>query len=318
MIEDNSNHIWTVILNPVSGNGIAKTIQPKIEAVLQSKAFKYNIYYTEACGVSISKIKDIIEAGCNHLIVLGGDGTLNEVANAVMLQTRFEPCHVKVGVIPIGTGNDWVKTAQIPNNIYEAINIIEAGNCKCQDIGCATYHYNGTTQKRYFINTAGSGLDSIVIEKANKKKGHNHKRKNNKLLYILTLLSAFWKYKPIDVTIETDKNEMLSGKVLDFAIGIGRYNGGGMLPFPTADPADGYFEVLFISNMPKIKMIFAFPKLFKGNLSTVKEVRYLHCKRLTLTSCTPIFAETDGEVIGYTPITFDSIASAFCYYCCGH
>ena len=315
MTEDKNNHIWTVILNPVSGNGLAKANLPKIEAMLQSKAFKYNIYYTEAAGLSIVKIKEIIESGCNHLIVLGGDGTLNEVANAIMLQTLYEPHQIKVGVIPIGTGNDWVKTAQIPNNIYEAINIIAAGNCKLQDVGCATYHDNGTIHKRFFINTAGSGLDSVVIEKANKKKGHNNKRKSNKLLYILTLLSAFWKYKPIDANIETDSGEKLSGKVLNFSIGIGRYNGGGMLPFPIAEPNDGYFEALFISNMPKIKMIFSFPKLFKGNLSTVKEVQYLHCKSLTLSASTPIFAETDGEVIGYTPITFDTIPSAFCYYC---
>ena len=106
MTEDNNNHIWTVILNPVSGNGFAKANLPKIEAMLQSKAFKYNIYYTEAAGLSIVKIKEIIESGCNHLIVLGGDGTLNEVANAIMLQTLYEPHQVKVGVIPIGTGND--------------------------------------------------------------------------------------------------------------------------------------------------------------------------------------------------------------------
>jgi YegS/Rv2252/BmrU family lipid kinase len=245
---------------------------------------------------------------------MGGDGTLNEVANGIMLQKRYASHEVKVGVVPIGTGNDWIKTADIPTNTNDAINIICAGNTSLQDIGRATYQINNSKHVRYFVNTAGSGLDSIVINKVSQKKTRSKNKGTNKLVYILTLLAEFTKYKPIEVTLETDNDTTLKGNMLNFAIGIGKYNGGGMLPFPNANPGNNLFEVLFISNMPKIRMLFALPKLFSGTLDKVKEVKYIRSKKIKLSSTTPIFAETDGEVIGYTPILFDIEPLAFCYF----
>jgi YegS/Rv2252/BmrU family lipid kinase len=245
---------------------------------------------------------------------MGGDGTLNEVANGIMLQKRYASHEVKVGVVPIGTGDDWIKTADIPTNTNDAINIICAGKTSLQDIGRATYQINNSKHVRYFVNTAGSGLDSIVINKVSQKKSAGKKKLTNKLVYILTLLAEFTKYKPIEVTLETDNDTTLKGNMLNFAIGIGKYNGGGMLPFPNANPGNNLFEVLFISNMPKIRMLFALPKLFSGTLDKVKEVKYIRSKKIKLSSTTPIFAETDGEVISYTPILFDIEPLAFCYF----
>jgi hypothetical protein len=120
--------------------------------------------------------------------------------------------------------------------------------------------------------------------------------------------------KPVEVTLETDNGITLRGNMLNFALGIGKYNGGGMLPFPNADTKNNLFEVLFISNMPKIKMLFALPKLFNGTLDKVTEVKYIRSQKIKLSSASPIFAETDGEVIGYTPILFDIEPMAFCYF----
>lgn len=309
-----TDNLWTVVINPASGNGLAMKQWKAAEIILQSKGFNYNICHTQPEGKTIEMVKGIIENGCNHLIVMGGDGTLNEVANGIMLQKRYASHEIKVGVVPIGTGNDWIKTADIPTNTNDAINIICAGNTSLQDIGRATYQINNSKHVRYFVNTAGSGLDSIVINKVSQKKSAGKKKLTNKLVYILTLLAEFTKYKPIEVTLETDNGTTLKGNMLNFAIGIGKYNGGGMLPFPNANPGNNLFEVLFISNMPKIRMLFALPKLFSGTLDKVKEVKYIRSKKIKLSSTTPIFAETDGEIIGYTPILFDIEPLAFCYF----
>ena len=313
-MENITDNLWTVVINPASGNGLAIKQWKTAERILQSKGFNYNVCHTKPKGKTIEMVKGIIENGCNHLIIMGGDGTLNEVANGIMLQKRYASHEIKVGVVPIGTGNDWIKTANIPTNTYDAINIICAGNTSLQDVGCATYQINGSKHIRYFVNTAGSGLDSIVINKVSQKKSAGKKKLTNKLVYILTLLAEFTKYKPIEVTLETDNGTTLKGNMLNFAIGIGKYNGGGMLPFPNANPRNNLFEVLFISDMPKIRMLFALPKLFSGTLDKVKEVKYIRSKKIKLSSTTPIFAETDGEVIGYTPILFDIEPLAFCYF----
>ena len=313
-MKNTTDNLWTVVINPTSGNGLAIKQWEIAEKILQSKGFNYIVCHTKPDGKTIDMVKGIIENGCNHLIVMGGDGTLNEVANGIMLQKRYASHEVKVGVVPIGTGNDWIKTANIPTNTNDAINIICKGNTSMQDIGCATYQINGSKQIRYFVNTAGSGLDSIVIDKVNQKKSASKKKRTNKLIYILTLLAEFTKYKPIKVTLEADNGTILKGNMLNFALGIGKYNGGGMLPFPNANTGNSLFEVLFISNMPKIRMLFALPKLFSGTLDTVKEVKYIRSKKIKLSSSTPIFAETDGELIGYTPILFDIKPLAFCYF----
>lgn len=309
-----TDNLWTVVINPASGNGLAMKQWKTAEIILQSKGFNYNVCHTQPEGKTIEMVKGIIENGCNHLIVMGGDGTLNEVANGIMLQKRYASHEVKVGVVPIGTGNDWIKTADIPTNTNDAINIIRNGKTSLQDIGRATYQINNSKHVRYFVNTAGSGLDSIVINKVSQKKTRSKNKGTNKLVYILTLLAEFTKYKPIEVTLETDNGTTLKGNMLNFAIGIGKYNGGGMLPFPNANPGNNLFEVLFISNMPKIRMLFALPKLFSGTLDKVKEVKYVRSKKIKLSSTTPIFAETDGEIIGYTPILFDIEPLAFCYF----
>lgn len=313
-MENTTDNLWTVVINPTSGNGLAIKQWKTAEKILQSKGFNYNVCYTKPDGKTIEMVKGIIENGCNHLIVMGGDGTLNEVANGIMLQKRYASHEVKVGVVPIGTGNDWIKTANIPTNTNDAINIIYNGNTSLQDVGRATYQINGSKHIRYFVNTAGSGLDSIVINKVSQKKANSRKKGTNKLVYILTLLAEFTKYKPVEVTLEADNNTTLKGNMLNFAIGIGKYNGGGMLPFPNANTGNNLFEVLFISNMPKIRMLFVVPKLFSGTLEKVKEVKYIRSKKIKLSSATPIFAETDGEVIGYTPILFDIEPLAFCYF----
>ena len=309
-----TDNLWTVVINPASGNGLAMKQWKAAEIILQSKGFHYNVCHTQLECKTIEMVKGIIENGCNHLIVMGGDGTLNEVANGIMLQKRYASHEVKVGVVPIGTGNDWIKTADIPTNTNDAINIIRNGKTSLQDVGRATYQINNSKHVRYFVNTAGSGLDSIVINKVSQKKTRSKNKGTNKLVYILTLLAEFTKYKPIKVTLETDNGTTLKGNMLNFAIGIGKYNGGGMLPFPNANPGNNLFEVLFISNMPKIRMLFALPKLFSGTLDKVKEVKYIRSKKIKLSSTTPIFAETDGEVIGYTPILFDIEPLAFCYF----
>jgi len=313
-VKNITDNLWTVVINPASGNGLAMKQWKAAEIILQSKGFNYNVCHTQPEGKTIEMVKGIIENGCNHLIVMGGDGTLNEVANGIMLQKRYASHEVKVGVVPIGTGNDWIKTADIPTNTNDAINIIRNGKTSLQDIGRATYQINNSKHVRYFVNTAGSGLDSIVINKVSQKKTRSKNKGTNKLVYILTLLAEFTKYKPIEVTLETDNGTTLKGNMLNFAIGIGKYNGGGMLPFPNANPGNNLFEVLFISNMPKIRMLFALPKLFSGTLDKVKEVKYIRSKKIKLSSTTPIFAETDGEVIGYTPILFDIEPLAFCYF----
>lgn len=304
---------WIVIVNPTAGHGIAQEMWKEIEQELRKNSFNIQFCFTEKGGKTIAITKNLIEKGFDNIIVIGGDGTMNEVANGIMLQQRVPSQEINLGIIPIGTGNDWIRTMEIPNNISKAIEIIKKGDIVYQDVGWATYHTNSQEEKRFFINTAGTGLDSIVVEKTNQQK---NRAKSSAVAYMTNLLKAFYKYKPIHVDIEIDNGIKLSGDMLNFAIGIGRYNGGGMLPFPNANPTNGLFEGMFTSNMSKLKMIYSFKKLFKGNLDTVKEVQYFKAKHITVKSSESIFLETDGETLGYDPFSFGICPKALAVFSC--
>lgn len=295
------NKEWIAIINPRSGGGMSDEKWDAIQQRLLKEGFDIQFCFTEKDKSNILKTKNLIESGFKHLIVLGGDGTVNEVVNGIMLQTRIPSHEVHLGIIPIGTGNDWIRTIGIPNDITEAINIIKAGSVIHHDVGWATYQINGSEEKRYFINTAGTGLDSIVVEKTNQQK---LRTKSSAIAYLMNLAKAFIRYQPVKVEIKGDNGLSFSGKMVDFAIGIGRYNGGGMLPFPEANPCDGLFDAIFIKNMSKLKMIFSFSKLFNGTMGSVKEASVFRSKNITLTSSASIFLETDGETLGYDPFSF--------------
>lgn len=292
---------WMIIINPCSGGGMGEEKWSAIQQQLRDNGFNIQFCFTDKAKSTIQKTKNIIESGFDHIIVLGGDGTVNEVVNGIMLQTRIPSDQVFLGIIPIGTGNDWIRTIGIPNDITSAINIIKAGKVIRLDVGWATYQTNSQQEKRFFVNTAGTGLDSIVVEKTNQQK---LRTKSSAIAYMMNLIKAFVRYKPVKVSIEADNGVKISGKMADFAIGIGRYNGGGMLPFPNANPCDGLFDVIFINNMSKFKMVLCFSKLFNGTICNVKEVLSFRTKNLTLSSAESIFLETDGETLGYDPFTF--------------
>ena len=311
--------VWYAIVNIFAASKKASGKWMKAEEKLKSDGVRYVEARTGHHGNAMSLTREACADGYRKFIAVGGDGTVHDVLEGIMFYLETAGPEVSLSdftlaVIPVGSGNDWIKTANIPTNTNDAINIICNGNTSLQDVGRATYHINGSKHIRYFVNTAGSGLDSIVINKVSPKKANSKKKGTNKLVYILTLLAEFTKYKPVEVTLEADNNTTLKGNMLNFAIGIGKYNGGGMLPFPNANTGNNLFEVLFISNMPKIRMLFVVPKLFSGTLEKVKEVKYIRSKKIKLSSATPIFAETDGEVIGYTPILFDIEPLAFCYF----
>lgn len=302
---------WLAIMNPFSGGGISEEKWKNVVQSLRNNGFDVQFFFTTDEKLIIEKTKKFIEDGSENIIVLGGDGTINEVINGIMLQKRIPPSQIHLGVIPIGTANDWIKTLQIPNDLTAAINIIKAGKTIMHDVGWATYFVDSKEEKRFFINAAGTGLDSVVVEKTNQQK---NRVKSSAIAYFMNLLKAFIQYIGPIVEVETDQGLKLTGKMVDFAVGNGRYIGGGMLPFPKANPTDGLLEGLFIKNITKLKMIFCFSKLYKGNLDTVKEVVYFKAKEIKLVSKEPIFLETDGETLGFAPFTFGIVPQAVTVY----
>lgn len=152
---------WFIIANPTSGNGNFSKQWKEIKQNLNHKKIDYSFAFTQFSKHEVDLVQNAIKKGFRNIISVGGDGTLHNVVNGIMLQTYVKTFELTIGVIPLGTGNDWIKTYNIPNSIEKSIEIIKNKTTILQDIGVLKTD-NSTT---YFNNVAGLGYDGYIVNK---------------------------------------------------------------------------------------------------------------------------------------------------------
>ncbi|MBI5217848.1 MAG: diacylglycerol kinase family lipid kinase [Bacteroidia bacterium] len=294
---------WLVIVNPNAGYGYGKKSSDQISKLLTESGFNFFTVFTTHRYHAVFLVCDYIIKGYRKIIVVGGDGTLNEVANGIFMQKTCPTTDITLAIIPIGTGNDWRKTYQIPDSISEAIELIKRGKTFCQDTGLVSYFENGKQRKSHFINIAGIGFDSYIVEKTNEQKESG---RSGKMLYLFNLFKHLLQYKirQCEVTID---DSLYSGKTMSLCAGIGKYNGGGMMPLPESIPDDGLFDISIFENVTKWEVIKNLKKLYNGNIYNFKKVLKRQGKTITVRFSTPVRVEADGELFGYCPLKFEII-----------
>ena len=299
---------WFVIINPTSGNGSAKKKWPKIEELLIRNGFSFEVAFTEYHNHSIELVQNAVKQNITNIISIGGDGTLHNIINGIMIQNAVATNDICVGVIPIGTGNDWVRTHQIPNNIETAIQIIKNGKVSQQDIGKIEFE-NSNKEPVFFNNLAGVGFDGYVVSKVEK---HKH---IGALAYLLGTLNSLFSFKNFDSKVRVDSKEV-SGKTLMILIGLCKYSGGGMQLTKTPNPFDGFFDISIAKNLSKLDIIKNVTKLFNGKIVNHKKVESIKSNRLKIEipQTEKPFIQADGELIGTGNIDVTIIPKAFSFY----
>ena len=223
---------WFVIVNPTSGAGYGLKDYPKIAKLLRDNQIYHDAVFTEHKYHAAELTVEAVNKGYRKIIVVGGDGTLNEVVNGLFIQKVCEPKDIRLAVIAVGTGNDWVRTFGIPSHYSEAIRAIKEGKTFLQDVGAVTYTESKFTQTRYMVNVAGLGFDAFVISIFNHWKAKGFK---GRWLYIAGILKAYCKYKSSGVKIVVDGEQIYNNLLFSIAAGVCKYNGGGVMQLPKAD-----------------------------------------------------------------------------------
>lgn len=300
------NRGWLVIINPNAGRGKGKKDSGRIQNLLKKAGLKITVRHTEGRGHAITHTIEGIASGFRKIIIVGGDGTLNEVVNGVFLNKHCSPKDIKLGLIPVGTGNDWGRMFGISLNYELAISIILENKTMLHDVGHITY-YDGTEEKeRYFINIAGLGFQSVVVRRSNHQK---EKGRGGKMIYFYSLLKTLFSYKNVRAELIIDDERMMAD-IFSVNLGNGRYSGGGMRQTPDAIPDDGLFDVTIINNMGKIEIIRNLGLLYDGTILSHPKIDGYRCKRIKITSEKPVYADADGETLGHTPAEFSMIPGA--------
>lgn len=300
-----NEHEWLAIFNPISGGGKATKDRLKILAALDAHKIQYKVIETREPGDAIRFSKAAIESGYRKILGIGGDGTVNEIVNGIYSQVAVKPNDVVFAFIPVGTGNDWVKTIGIPTDYTGAARTIKTGNYFYQDVGIASYQTPEGTEKRYFVNIAGMGYDAFVTKTTNEKtQGGKNK---GKFSYLMSLFTCLLKYSHTKVKVTLDNKEIIEDTMFSLNVGICKYNGNGMMQVPNAVPDDGILDITLFHNLTKWEVIQNTSKLYDGSFVSNPKISLHTAYSVKVESEPAIMLETDGESLGTSPFEFSLI-----------
>jgi YegS/Rv2252/BmrU family lipid kinase len=291
---------WMVIVNPNAGSGRGKKDWGSISALLAKYGISYKSVFTECPKHAIQLAHDSILEGYRSFIVVGGDGTLNEVVNGVFSQSVCPPVEIVLAMIAVGTGNDWGKMFSIPHSYEESVKVIRNRKVRPQDVGIVEYADGEKQEKRHFLNIAGMGFDALVVQRTNRQKETG---KNGKAIYFINLLRSLMIYKPAHIELNID-GQKISRDFFTISVGIGRYSGGGMLQTPHAIPDDGLFDITVIKKIGKGDIILSLKKLYDGSILKHHKIEGYKAREIRIESNPVIYVEADGETLGNSPSCF--------------
>ncbi|MHB1146003.1 MAG: diacylglycerol/lipid kinase family protein [Lutibacter sp.] len=282
---------WFVIINPTSGNGAAKKKWIPIYNELIKQKFDFDFSLTQYKKHSITLIEEAIKQGITKFICVGGDGTLHNMVNGILSLNPVNISEIKVGIIPVGTGNDWVKTHNISRDFKSAIKTIKGEFTLKQDIGKLLINENNSTV--YFNNLAGIGFDGYVVNKVHKFKYLGF------LTYLTGALLSIASYKKSTLKINFNNTE-IKEKTLMLLIGICNYSGGGMQLTKNVNPTDGLFDISHINKISLVTLLGNISGLFSGKITNHKLVKNYKTSKLKITDLDTqkTYIQADGELVG--------------------
>lgn len=301
--------MYVVILNPQAGNGKAKKIFQQLQKQNFFREGTYQLFVTEYEG-HLEKIAEQIAllatkgAKIELIIVIGGDGTMNELVNVMPMRLRDIP----ITYIPGGTGNDLARGIGLTGTPEEIMQRIINKQRKPQRywLGRYTTVEEGT---RYFVNCLGFGFDAVVARCANQSglRRMLAPLRLQKLIYIFALFRELFAYKPITVTLELDGKQQHFERALFLTINNHPYFGGGMKINPQANNNGNQLSLIVVDMLPKWKILALFGIVFFGLHVHLKEVHLLDAATIVIKSKKKLPYQVDGEIY-YTKQTTITIA----------
>ena len=231
------------------------------------------------------------------LVVIGGDGTVNEVVNGVA------GTEAEIAVLPGGTGQDFGRTHGIPRSFDDAVRVALDGATRTIDLGRVELD-DGT--RRFFANVASAGMSGAVARRANAMS----KRFGGRATFFYALTREFLAWQNTDVVVELEGGVRREGPMHDVIVANGRFHGGGMKLAPDARQDDGAFDVVTIGDVTKLDFLTTAPKLYSGRYLSHPKVELLRSSSAAISAAEQLPLEVDGEPVGMTPARFEVVPSA--------
>ncbi len=301
-----------LIINPAASSGKAGKRWPAMESQLLEQGLLFDCQLTGRPGEATFLSRQALQNGYQVIIAVGGDGTLNEVANGFFQVEEAIRNRAVLGLIPAGTGADFARSMNISRDIKDCAARIIRGETARIDVARASFQSRvagNSLQKttRYFFNTADLGLGGATIALTQRLRRYL----GGFLSYYAAMVLAMLFYRNREVTFVIDDNETWAGKMVTLVVANGRYFGGGMKIAPKAMPDDGFLDMLLIGDLSKPLLLLNSPRVYKGTHLLIKGVHQFRGRKITIQSPnSSILFEMDGEQLGEAPVEVSILPGA--------
>jgi diacylglycerol kinase (ATP) len=295
-----------VIVNPESNRGRTRKKWERIKEALKAfiKEFKYEFTEKPAQATEISRAA--IREGSEMIVGVGGDGTINEIANGFFEGMNLINPQAVLGIVPSGTGCDFSKSLHIPSSLKNALRVLIQAPSHGIDIGRARFlGHSGVVEERYFLNVADFGFGGEVLERMSQTKA---RRKTAS--YLKSTLATFFQYQSKTIKLKIDNEEIPKGEYLIGAISNGRIFGKGMKIAPEAKLDDELFDIVLVKGMKVMEFLMNIWRIYAGTHLSHPKILLHRGKKIEASpedSHSDVLIEIDGERVGKLPATFEII-----------
>ncbi|PMQ02351.1 MAG: diacylglycerol kinase [Dictyoglomus sp. NZ13-RE01] len=266
---------YHVLVNPIANKGRGEKLFPEIKSLLEKENINFDIEFTLGGEGTLKQVEKALDKGADIVVAAGGDGTVNEVVNG--LRGR-----AKLGILPIGRGNDVARSLKIPKNLKEAVKLLKKGKNFKMDLGMI--------DGRYFVGVTGLGFDAEANLTANRLKFRGP------LGYVASVFLTLKNYKPKKCNIYMD-DKVWSGEITLVAIGNTRNYAGGMKITPSARLNDGLFDICIVEKIHPLELVLYFPLIYFGKHTINPHVKMYRAKEVKIEGEKDLMATMDGELI---------------------
>ena len=294
---------FAFILNPVSSNGKSLKFWKQFERLLYQSNIDFIYKQTQKSGDAVALTQEAIHEGYRKIIAVGGDGTMDQVANGILSQHKIDSREISMGLIPMGTGNDFGNYWKLPTSYELIIQLLQKNNSHLQDV--IKVNFIAENKTAFIISMGGCGFDSHVAQKAHNQKMKGH---GGKLVYLRCIATSLFSYKAQPVSLKIDDKE-LSGKIFSVAIGNNHSNGGGIKQCPEASMTDGKLNITVIGDISILQIIINLKGLFTGSFTKHYKVKTFAGKKATIKCEGENILELDGEPYYNLPAEVEIIPS---------
>jgi diacylglycerol kinase (ATP) len=292
-----------LIVDPRSGRGQVGQELPEVERQLQARKLAYRLIETSTGGEATETAQRALEAGDRFLVAVGGDEIVHAVVNGMIEDDRAGADDAVLGVIPAGSGCDFVRTFGLPGDVIKAVRHLADDQTYRIDAGKLSFLDGDTERVRYFANIAEAGFGGAVIRRASRLSGRMKKSG-----YFLGFWVSLLRQRPFEVEVKADRKSF-AARATNVLVANCQFARGGMKVSPRSYPGDGFFDVQ-INTGPRSEAFTLIPKMYRGEHVPNPHIKELRGREITVEADRPLPVHADEEFMGTTPAMFTVLPQA--------